>query len=152
MALELAAVCDLRIASSDSRFGIPVSRLGLVMSHFEMAGLIELVGKSTALEILFEGKVFGAEEAMDKGLLTKIVDPGELDEEVRKVVENICAGAPLVNRLHKKFANRIVEGLKQGKTLTEEEIKEGFDCFDTSDFKEGYKAFIEKREPSFSGN
>ena len=151
-ALELAAVCDLRIASSDSRFGIPVSRLGLVMSHFEMAGLIELVGKSTALEILFEGRVFGAEEAMDKGLLTKIVDPDELDEEVRNVVENICAGAPLVNRWHKKFANRIVEGLKQGKTLTEEEIKEGFDCFDTSDFKEGYKAFIEKREPSFSGN
>ena len=151
-ALELAAVCDLRIASSDSRFGIPVSRLGLVMSHFEMAGLIELVGKSTALEILFEGRVFGAEEAMDKGLLTKIVDPDELDEEIRNVVENICAGAPLVNRWHKKFANRIVEGLKQGKTLTEEEIKEGFDCFDTSDFKEGYKAFIEKREPLFSGN
>ena len=89
---------------------------------------------------------------MDKGLLTKMVDPGELDEEVRKVVENICAGAPLVNRWHKKFANRIVEGLKQGKTLTEEEIKEGFDCFDTSDFKEGYKAFIEKREPLFTGN
>ena len=63
-ALELAAVCDLRIASSDSRFGIPVSRLGLVMSHFEMAGLIELVGKSTALEILFEGRVFGSDEAM----------------------------------------------------------------------------------------
>ena len=151
-ALELAAVCDLRIASSDSRFGIPVSRLGLVMSHFEMAGLIELVGKSTALEILFEGRVFGAEEAMDKGLLTKIVNPDELDEEVRKVVENICAGAPLVNRWHKKFANRIVEGLRQGEALTEEEIKEGFDCFDTNDFKEGYKAFIEKRKPSFSGN
>ena len=50
-----------------------------------------------------------------------------------------------MNRWHKKFANRIVEGLKQGKTLTEEEIREGFDCFDTSDFKEGYKAFIEKR-------
>ena len=101
---------------------------------------------------MFEGRVFGAEEALGKGLLTKIVDPGELDEAVRKVVGNICAGAPLVNRWHKKFANRIVEGLKQGKTLPEEEIKEGFDCFDTSDFKEGYNAFIEKREPSFSGN
>ena len=151
-ALELATVCDLRIASSDSRFGIPVSRLGLVMSHFEMAGLIELVGKSTALEILFEGRVFGSDEAMNKGLLTKVVGPEKLDEEVKKVVENICAGAPLVNRWHKKFANRILEGLNQGKTLTEQELREGFDCFDTDDFKEGYKAFIEKREPSFSGN
>ncbi|MED5473408.1 MAG: enoyl-CoA hydratase-related protein, partial [Pseudomonadota bacterium] len=109
-------------------------------------------GKSTALEILFEGRVFGSDEAMTKGLLTKVVGPEKLDEEVKKVVENICAGAPLVNRWHKKFANRILEGLNQGKTLTEQELREGFDCFDTDDFKEGYKAFIEKREPSFSGN
>ena len=72
-ALELAAVCDLRIASSDSRFGIPVSRLGLVMSHFEMAGLIELVGKSTALEILFEGRVLARKKLWTKVCLRRLL-------------------------------------------------------------------------------
>ena len=84
-----------------------MSRLGLVMSHFEMAGLIELVGKSTALEILFEARVFGSDEAMNKGLLTKVVGPEKLDEEVKKVVENIYAGAPLVNRWHKNLQPNI---------------------------------------------
>lgn len=150
-ALELAAVCDLRIASSNSRFGIPVNKLGLVMSHCEMLGLINLVGKSIALEILFEGRVFGADEAMSKGLLTKVVDPDLLDAEIKKVVARICSGAPLVNRWHKKFANRIVEGLTDGKPLSNEEIREAYKCFDTCDFKEGYRAFIEKREPTFDG-
>ena len=150
-ALELAAVCDLRIASDNSRFGIPVNRLGLVMSHYEMAGLIELVGKSIALEILFEGRIFNAEEAYNKGLLNKVVLEKDLDLELRSMVERICAGAPLVNMWHKRFAQRIVRGLSAGGKLSEDEVLEGFECFDTSDFQEGYKAFLEKREPKFSG-
>ena len=104
-ALELAAVCDLRIVPTP--FWNTCEPFGSCNVHFEMAGLIELVGKSTALEILFEGRVLGAEEAMDKGLLTKIVNPDELDKEVRKVVENICAGAPLVNRWHKNLRTEL---------------------------------------------
>ena len=150
-ALELAAVCDLRIASDNSRFGIPVNRLGLVMSHYEMAGLIELVGKSIALEILFEGRIFDAEEAYNKGLLNKVVLEKDIDLELGAMVERICAGAPLVNRWHKRFAQRIVRGLSVGGKLSEDEILEGYECFDTLDFQEGYKAFLEKREPQFSG-
>ena len=150
-ALELAAVCDLRIASDNSRFGIPVNRLGLVMSHYEMAGLIELVGKSIAIEILLEGRIFNAEEAYNKGLLNKVVLEKDLDLELRSMVERICAGAPLVNRWHKRFAQRIVRGLSAGSKLSEDEVLEGFECFDTCDFQEGYKAFLEKREPKFSG-
>ena len=150
-ALELAAVCDLRIASKNSRFGIPVNRLGLVMSHYEMAGLIELVGKSVALEILFEGRIFDAEEAYAKGLLNKVVAEKELDSELKLMVERICEGAPLVNRWHKRFARRIVQGLSSGKPLSEDELMEGYECFDTSDFQEGYNSFIEKRSPKFNG-
>ena len=150
-ALELAAVCDLRIASENSRFGIPVNRLGLVMSHYEMAGLIELVGKSIALEILFEGRIFDTEEAFAKGLLNKIVPEKDLDVELSAMAERICAGAPLVNRWHKRFARRIVRGLSKGEELSEPEIMEGYECFDTKDFHEGFQAFLEKRSPKFSG-
>ena len=150
-ALELASVGDLRIASENSRFGIPVNRLGLVMSHYEMSGLINLVGKSVALEILFEGRVFDAKEAMAKGLLTRIVRDDELDREVDQVAARICSGAPLVNRWHKKFASRIVDGIRGGKPLSTDELREGYVCFDTADFREGYRAFLEKRVPIFEG-
>lgn len=146
-ALELAVVCDLRISGESARFGIPVNRLGLVMSHPEMAGLIALVGRSTALEILFEARVFDAAEAMAKGLLTRLVPDAQLDSELAAMTQRICAGAPLVNRWHKAFANRIVKG----GPLSDEEVAEGFACFDTEDFREGYQAFLDKRDPSFSG-
>ena len=109
------------------------------------------MGKSIALEILFEGRIFNAEEAYNKGLLNKVVLEKDLDLELRSMVERICAGAPLVNRWHKRFAQRIVRGLSAGSKLSEDEVLEGFECFDTCDFQEGYKAFLEKREPKFSG-
>ena len=150
-ALELAAMCDLRISGASARFGIPVNKLGLVMSHHEMAGLIALVGRSAALEILFEARIFGAAEAMAKGLLTRVVPDDQLDAELAATTTRICAGAPLVNRWHKAFAKRITSGLSEGRALDETEIAEGFECFDTEDFREGYQAFLEKRTPVFTG-
>ena len=150
-ALELAAMCDLRISGESARFGIPVNKLGLVMSHHEMAGLIALVGRSTALEILFEARIFGAAEAMAKGLLTRVVPDDQLDNELAAMTARIRAGAPLVNRWHKAFAKRITSGLSEGRPLDKNEIAEGFDCFDTEDFQEGYRAFLEKRTPRFKG-
>src|SRR5262245_10337930 len=71
--LEIAATCDLRICGESSRFGAPVNQLGLVMAHAEMRGLLALAGRAVALEILLEGRVFGAQEAAQKGLVTRIV-------------------------------------------------------------------------------
>jgi enoyl-CoA hydratase len=150
-ALELACVCDLRLSGESARFGIPVNKLGLVMSHNELAGLIGLVGRSTALEILFEARIFGAAEAMAKGLLTRVVPEDQLDTELAGMTARICAGAPLVNRWHKAFAKRITQGLSEGRPLDDAEVAEGFDCFDTEDFREGYNAFLEKRAPAFKG-
>jgi len=150
-ALELALVCDIRVAGATARFGVPVNKLGLVMAYPEIEALVNLVGPAIALEILFEGRVFGAREAKEKGLVNKIVPDEMLDATIEETVENICTGAPLVNRWHKKFVHRMSNGDRRNKSLTKDELAEGFLCFDTEDYQEGVKAFLNKEAPSFKG-
>ncbi|MDZ7653257.1 MAG: enoyl-CoA hydratase-related protein [Burkholderiaceae bacterium] len=145
--LEIAALCDLRICGESSRFGAPIKNLGLVMAYAEMAPLVKLVGPSVALEILLEGRIFGAREAKEKGLVTRIVPDGEVSAEARATAERIAEGAPLVARWHKKFARRLADP----RPLTAAELDECFDCFDTEDFRIGYAAFLAKRKPQFVG-
>lgn len=149
--LELALMCDLRIAGASARFGVPVSRLGLVMAYPEVEALVDLVGPSVALEILLEARVFDAEEARDKGLLNRVVPDDELDAEVAETVKRISTGAPLVNRWHKKFIRRVALGAGTPHPLTAAETAEGFACFDTEDFREGVRAFLAKETPRFKG-
>ena len=82
--LEIAASCDLRICGESSRFGAPINQLGLVMAHAELRGLLGLVGRATALEILLEGRVFRAQEAKEKGLVTRVVPDEKVEEEARR--------------------------------------------------------------------
>src|SRR5436190_11211308 len=145
--LEIAAMADLRICGESSRFGVPINKLGLVMAYAEIRALIGLAGEATALEILLEGRVFDAREARDKGLVTRVVPDDQVEAEARATAQRIADGAPLVARWHKKFARR----LRDPKPLTREEYLEGFECFGTGDFQEGYRAFLEKRKPSFEG-
>ena len=145
--LEIAALCDLRICGESSRFGAPINRLGLVMAYAELAALHKLVGRAVALEILLEGRIFGAGEAKEKGLVTRIVADDKVAEEAYAAARRIAEGAPLVARWHKKFVAR----LEQPAPLSPEEIDEGFLCFDTKDFQIGYKAFLEKAKPKFEG-
>lgn len=146
-ALEVACSCDLRIAGEGARFGVPVNRLGLVMAHAELAALIGVVGRATALEIVFEGRVFGAAEAKEKGLLTRLVPDDEVEEEAYATARRIAEGAPLVNRWHKAFARRLADP----RPLSEAELAEGFACFGTEDFRIGLKAFLAKEKPVFVG-
>jgi enoyl-CoA hydratase/carnithine racemase len=145
--LEIAALADIRICGTSSRFGAPIKNLGLVMAYAEMAPLVSLVGRSIALEILLEGRIFDAAEAKDKGLVTRVVPDDQVATEVHATAQRIADGAPLVARWHKKFARRLAEGA----ALTAQELDECFDCFDTEDFRIGYSAFLAKRKPDFVG-
>jgi enoyl-CoA hydratase/carnithine racemase len=147
-ALELALMCDIRVAATSSRFGVPINKLGLVMAYPEVEALVGLVGPSVALEILYEARVFGADEALAKGLVNRVVPDAELDKEVAATVERIAAGAPLVNRWHKRFVYRVAG---DPAPLTQSEQKEGFACFDTADYREGVRAFLAKEPPKFEG-
>lgn len=145
--LEIASVCDLRICGQSSRFGIPVNRLGLVMSPAELSGLLALVGRAAALEMLLEGRVFDASEAKDKGLVTRVVPDEQVLSDGYESVRRIAEGAPLVARWHKAFVRR----LEETRPLSEQEQDEGYACFDTEDFKIGYRAFLAKQKPRFEG-
>jgi enoyl-CoA hydratase len=145
--LEIAAMCDLRVCGESSRFGIPVNRLGLTMAYGELMGLLALVGRAVALEILLEGRVFDAAEAYRKGLVNRVVPDDKVEEEAYATARRIADGAPLVNRWHKQFIERLAVRAQ----LTEKEWDEGFACFDTADYKEGVTAFLEKRKPDFKG-
>jgi enoyl-CoA hydratase len=145
--LEVISQCDLRICGASSRFGIPIAKLGLVVGYGEMKGLIDLVGRAVALEILLEGRVFGAEEAKSKGLVNRVVPDDKVAEESLAAARRIADGAPLVARWHKKFARR----LSNPPSITRAESDEAYACFDTEDFKTGVKAFLAKEKPEFKG-
>jgi enoyl-CoA hydratase len=145
--LEIASQCDLRICGVSSRFGIPINKLGLVVGYGEMGALIELVGRGTALEILLEGRVFDADEAKQKCLVTRVVADDRVEAEALAAAGRIAAGAPLVARWHKKFALRLADP----NPLTEAERDEGYACFDTEDYRIGFNAFLAKAKPQFKG-
>ena len=145
--LEIASTCDLRICGESSRFGVPINRLGLVMAYGELRALVSVVGRAAALEILLEGRVFDAQEAFAKGLVTRVVPDNQVPAEAYASAQGIAEGAPLVARWHKKFIGR----LEDPTPLTDTETAEGFACFDTEDFRIGREAFLAKTKPAFKG-
>jgi len=145
--LEVAIKCDLRISGESGRFGIPSNRLGLVLSYDEIGSLMELVGRTMALEILFEARILRAIEAKEKGLLTRVVPDAEAEGAALESALRIADGAPLVNRWHKKFARRLLDPTP----ITPVECEEGYAAFSTEDFRTGYQAFLAKEKPRFQG-
>ena len=145
--LEIASMCDLRVCGQSSRFGIPVNKLGLTMAYGELTGLLALVGRAVALEILLEGRVFEADEAYRKGLVNRVVPDDQVEAEAYAAARRIAEGAPLVNRWHKQFIERLTVTAQ----IPPADRDEGFACFDTADYKEGVAAFLAKRKPDFKG-
>lgn len=146
--LELAAGCDLRIASENARFGVPIARLGAVLAYPELENLMRLTGPQIALELLLEGRILGAHDALAKGLLTRVVAESAFDNEIARTIARVTALAPLSARWHKKFVTQ----LRQARPLTPNELSEGYACYDTEDFVEGYRSYLDKRPANFKGN
>lgn len=145
--LEIACACDLRIAGESARFGVPITRLGFSMYPGELAGLLKLAGPAVTKEILLEGRLLIAREALAKGLLTRVVADDDVETEVCQTVARIAAGAPLAARAHKWWIARLLEG----RPLTEEEKRQSFAFLATADYREGLDAFEAKRAPEFKG-
>lgn len=146
--LELAAHCDIRLASADSRFAIPIAKLGAVLAYPEMEGLVGLVSAATALELLLEARTMYATEAMEKGLVQRVVPVAEFEEELRASVDRIISCAPQSARTHKRFIERLRPPYPP---LSAAELAEGYACFDTEDYKIGYRSFLAKQRPTFKG-
>jgi len=145
--LEIAGLCDIRICGESSRFGAPISKLGLVMGYQELGALRDLVGAQVAYEILLEGRIIDAQEALQKGIVSRVVPDSNVETEAKSTARRIADGAPLVHRWHRKFIDRMADSTP----LTKAEIEEAYACFDTEDFKTGYQAFLNKKKPNFKG-
>lgn len=145
--LELALACDLRIAGASARFGLPISRIGVALVYPFVAALVEAVGRPTALEILLEARVFDAGEAKEKGLITRLVADDQIEAEAFETATRIARGAPLANRWNKRFAARVTDPAP----ITEEEFAESVRWTQSEDFRNGYRAFLDKRQPEFTG-
>ena len=145
--LGIAALCDLRIAAADARFSIPAAKMGLGYRASSMKSLVDLVGKAYALEIMLTAGQFNAAEAKDMGLVNKVVPVADLERTTREYCDMMAANAPLTMRTAKRV---IAEVLKQkhDNAACEAWVKE---CFDSDDYKEGRRAFMEKRKPVFKG-
>ena len=112
-----------------------------------MQGLLSLVGKAVTLEILLEGRILAADEAIQKGLVNRVVPDDEVEQEAYATARRIADGAPLVARWHKQFMRRLAEA----SPLTPKELDEAYACYDTEDFRIGYQSFLAKSQPTFKG-
>ena len=145
--LGVAVMCDLRVCGASSRFGVPVKRLGLVESPDELAPLVAKLGANAMLEILLLGELFGAEDALRLGLVNRAAPDDEAEAAAYRMAASVAEGAPLSARWHKKFIHRLLDP----RPLTDEERDEGYDCYDTEDFRIGFRAFLAKERPKFTG-
>jgi enoyl-CoA hydratase/carnithine racemase len=147
--VNVAISCDIRIASSDSVFSIPATRLGLGYRFSAMKNLTQLVGPGFAKDIFFTGRRLDAAEALRIGLINRVAEPDGLDALLGEYTTAITTGAPLTIKAGKRI---IQEVLKLDADFDAEMCRQLIlDCFESEDYAEGRTAFMEKRKPVFKG-
>lgn len=145
----LAVCCDLRICGDDSRFAIPAAKLGLGYGFTGMKRLADVVGPSFAKEILFTARLFDAEEARAMGLVNRVVPKGEIETYVANYATTICENAPLTVSAAKQILNETQKDAGARDMAKVDALVAA--CFGSEDYKEGRRAFMEKRKPNFQG-
>lgn len=147
--VNVALSCDIRIASSDSTFSIPAARLGLGYRFSAMKNLVDLIGPGAAKDLFFTARKIGAAEARDLGLITRSCPPEALPALLAEYTDAIADNAPLTMAAAKTITREILRSSPQlDAELCARLIRE---CFESEDYTEGRRAFMEKRKPAFRG-
>lgn len=147
---EFSTACDIRIAAESARLGVPIARLGLPVGFREMRRLIRLIGHAKTMELLLTADIIPAAEALRIGLVNHVVPTAEIEAFTYAMAEKIAALAPVVHRVHKEIVQIVMDDPAL-ETLTPAHQALAVSPFDTEDFQEGWRAFLEKRAPRFQG-
>jgi enoyl-CoA hydratase/carnithine racemase len=146
--LGVALQCDLRVATRESRFGIPAARLGVGYGHQGLKRLMDVVGPAFAMEIFFTARQFSADEALAMGLVNRVLDDADLEGFVAEYCNRIADNAPLTIGAVKTCVRELLRGDRLDRERCEAVVRA---CFDSEDYVEGRRAFMEKRRPVFKG-
>jgi enoyl-CoA hydratase len=147
--MNLAACCDLRYCNEGARFGVPAAKLGLGYGFLRIERLSRIIGLSRAMEFLFTARQYSAQEAYGMGLVNGVAADAEIDALVGTVTEAISQNAPLTISLAKAAAREIAKPESQQDHQKLDAMAKA--CFDSEDYQEGRRAFMEKRKPAFKG-
>ena len=147
--MGIASCCDLRIASEDARFAVPAAKLGLGYGYPGVKRLMDIVGPSFTKEIFYTARLFDVMEAVEMGLVNRVVENSELEFYVKDYAATIAANAPLTVDSIKFIVGEACKDESQRDMKHCDDVVQA--CFNSEDYKEGRAAFMEKRKPVFKG-
>lgn len=147
--LNLAVCCDIRICSEKSKFAMPAAKLSLGYPFSSIKRLFDVMGPGMAKHFMFTAEKISASEALACGLVQKLVSEESIDSYVKDYALNIANNAPLTIKAMKQIGVEISKNSDERDLLLCEKLASA--CFDSEDYKEGRKAFMEKRKPNFQG-